>query len=61
MVFDEPVDVVTFDSFSAFGHPVSCIIHRQGIECFVVSHINYFTSEFFRKLLSVNRVMLPSW
>ena len=28
--FDEPVDVVTFDSFSAFRKRVTCIIDRDG-------------------------------
>ena len=28
--FDEPVDVVTFDSFSSFRHRVSCNINGQG-------------------------------
>ena len=28
--FDEPVDVVTFDSFSAFRQRVSCVIDRTG-------------------------------
>ena len=28
--FDEPVDVVTFDSFSAFRHRVSCTIGEDG-------------------------------
>lgn len=29
--FDEPVDVVTFDSFSAFRRQVSCVIDRHGV------------------------------
>ena len=29
--FDEPVDVVTFDSFSAFRQRVSCFIGRNGM------------------------------
>ncbi|MBX2804750.1 MAG: hypothetical protein KTR19_02165 [Hyphomicrobiales bacterium] len=29
--FDIPVDVVTFDSFSAFRRQVSCIINRHGV------------------------------
>ena len=29
--FDEPVDVVTFDSFSAFRQRVSCVIDRTGV------------------------------
>ncbi|TFF19751.1 hypothetical protein E3C22_18865 [Jiella endophytica] len=28
--FDEPVDVVTFDSFSAFRHRVNCIVDDTG-------------------------------
>lgn len=28
--FDEPVDVVTFDSFSAFRRRVSCVVDRTG-------------------------------
>jgi hypothetical protein len=31
LVFDEPVDVVTFESFSAFRKRVSCVIDRQGV------------------------------
>lgn len=30
-LFDEPVDVVTFDSFSAYRHRVSCTIDRSGV------------------------------
>jgi hypothetical protein len=29
--FDTPVDVVTFDSFSAFRRQVSCVIDRHGV------------------------------
>jgi hypothetical protein len=29
--FDQPVDVVTFDSFSAFRRQVSCVIDRRGV------------------------------
>ena len=29
--FDEPVDVVTFDSFSAFRHRVTCVVDQSGI------------------------------
>lgn len=29
--FDIPVDVVTFDSFSAFRHRVNCVIDRHGV------------------------------
>jgi len=29
--FDEPVDVVTFDSFSAFRQRVSCTINERGV------------------------------
>lgn len=29
--FEQPVDVVTFDSFSAFRHRVSCNIDRHGV------------------------------
>ena len=28
--FDEPVDVVTFDSFSAFRHRVNCVVDETG-------------------------------
>lgn len=31
VVFDEPVDVVTFDSFSAFRKRVSCTINGDGV------------------------------
>ena len=30
LLFDEPVDVVKFDSFSAFRHRVRCVIDRHG-------------------------------
>jgi hypothetical protein len=29
--FDEPVDVVTFDSFSAFRSYVSCVVNLEGV------------------------------
>ncbi len=29
--FDEPVDVVTFDSFSAYRSRVTCVIHADGV------------------------------
>lgn len=31
IVFDEPIDVVTFDSFSAFRRRVSCTIDSEGV------------------------------